>query len=149
MKKIALTLMLLLLVGCAHAYDTTSSYKAQDYQMHKHTIFIKVHWNFVHPDNGTVVAEGFVEPFNPGDGLHTVRLILVGLDGQGKEVNSSEGLPRDNYIESPYYSASPFRISMKLNGKEKTLTIRGSYYHYELDRKNRIERLDFIPVESR
>lgn len=149
MKIIALTAMLLLLAGCAHAYTATGAYKGQDYQYHKHTIFIKVHWNFTHPDNETVLAEGFVEPFSPDDVIHTVRLSLVGLDSQGKVVNSSEGMPRDNYIESPFYPASPFRISMKLNGKEKIFTITGSYYHYELDKAGRIERFDNIPITSR
>ena len=149
MKKIALIAMLLLLAACAHAYDSAGAYRVQDYQFHKHTIFLKVHWNFVHPDGETVVAEGIVEPFSPDDGLHSVRLDLVGLDSQGNVVNSSEGMPRDIYIESPLYPASPFRISMKLNGKEKIFTITGSYFHYELGKKTRFERIDYIPITSK
>lgn len=149
MKKIALTMMLLLLAGFAYAYDTPASYKTQDYQLHKHTIYIKVHWNMTRPDSDTVVAEGFVEPFSRDEGLRAVQLELVGLDDQGKVVNSSAGTTRDAYIESPLYPASPFRISMKLNGKEKALTITGSYYHYELGRRGRFERIDYIPISAR
>jgi len=150
MKKIAITLMLLLLAACAYAYDLPgASYKVQDYQWHKNTLFIKVHWNFTHPDNDTIVAEGFVEPFNHDNGLRAVQLSLVGLDDQGNAVNSSDGMPRDIYIESPFYPASPFKITMKLNGKEKAFTMIGSYFHFELGRKTRFERIDFIPVTSR
>jgi hypothetical protein len=149
MKKLALTAMLLFLAGFAYAYDTPASYKAQDYQLHKHTIYIKVHWNMTRPDNDTVVAEGFVEPFSRDEGLRAVQLELVGLDDQGKVVNSSEGTPRDANIESPLYPASPFRISMKLNGQEKSFTMTGSYYHYELGEKTRNERIDHIPITSR
>jgi hypothetical protein len=145
MKKLSLIALMLLLAGCAHAYNTAVSYHAQNYQFHKHTIFIKIHWNIVRPDNNTVVAEGFVEPFNPDVVIHTVRLDLVGLDGRGKVVNSAEGMPRDLYIESPYYPASPFKISMKLTGKEKALTITGNYYYYEMNRAGRSEHIDFIP----
>ena len=149
MKKLAITAMLLLLAGCAHAYNMSASYKVQDYQFHKHTIYLKVHWNITKPDCDTVIAEGFVEPFNHDNGLRAVQLELVGLDGQGKVVNSSSGTTRDPYIEPTFYPASPFRISMKLNGKENVLTITGSYYHYEVGRRSRFERIDYIPISSR
>ncbi len=145
MKNLALAVMLVLFAGFAYAYDPAGvSYNARDYQLQKHTIYIKVHWNLTRPDKDTVVAEGFVEPFTPGEGLRAVRLELVGLDEHGDVVNSVEGLPRDNYIESPFYPASPFKIMMKLNGREKAVTINGSYYHYDLGRKTRFERFEFL-----
>lgn len=149
MKKLAITALLLLLAGNAYAYDMLSPYKVQDYQFHKHTIFIKVHWNIAKTDSDTVVAEGFVEPFNHDNGIRAAQLELVGLDEQGKVVNSSEGTTRYPYIEPTFYPASPFRISMKLNGKEKVLTMTGSYFHYTLDRRGRTEQIDYIPIGAR
>ncbi len=149
MKKLAIVAMLMLLAGSAYAYDMIAPYKVQDYQFHKHTIFLKVHWNITRPDSDSVVAEGYVEPFNHDNGLRGVQLELVGLDDQGKVVNSSPGTTRDPYIEPTFYPASPFRIYMKLNGKEKVLTITGSYYHYEVGRRGRFERIDYIPISSR
>jgi len=149
MKKLAFAALLLLLASCAYGYDMLAPYKVQDYQFHKHTIYIKVHWNITKPDKDTVIAEGFVEPFNHDDGLRAVQLELVGLDGQGKVVNSSEGAPRDVYIESTFYPASPFRITMKLNGKEKALTMTGTYYNYEIGRRGRFERIEYITLTSR
>ena len=113
-------------------------YKAGDYQWHKQTNFIKVHWSYTQKDSDTIIAEGFVEPFNPDTGVNFVKLKLVGLDAQDKVVSSAEGIPRDNYIESPFYPASPFRIAMKLSGKEKVITITGSYYYYSLSGKRRL-----------
>jgi hypothetical protein len=150
MKNLAFAALLILLAGCAHTYNMAGyNYNEQDYKYHKHTIFINLHWNITHPDNDTVVAEGFVEPFSVSDGLRAVRLSLVGLDDQGRVVNSSDGLPRDTYIESPFYPASPFKISLKRNGKERIFTIIGSYYHYELGTASRFERFDYIPITSR
>jgi hypothetical protein len=151
MKKLALITMLLLLAGCAHAYSATNSYKAQDYQSHKHTLFIKVHWNLIGPENNVVTAEGFVEPFNNDNAVQAVRLRLVGLDEQGRIMNSAEGMPRDQYIESPFYPASPFRITMKLNGKEKNFTIIGSYFYNGIDKMPRLDaaHIDYIPLASR
>jgi len=149
MKKLAFAALLLLLASCAYGYDMLSPYKVQDYQFHKHTIYIKVHWNIIKPDSDTVIADGFVEPFNHDEGLRAVQLELVGLDDQGKVVDSSGGTPRDPYIESPFYPASPFRIIMRLNGKEKALTITGSYYHYEIGKWGRFGRIDYIPITSR
>lgn len=146
MKKLALAAILTILAGCAHAYGTTGvSYNGRGYRFHENTVYIKVYWNIARPGKDTAVAEGFVEPFSPGEGIHTVRLTLVGLDDQGRVVSSADGVPRDNYIESPYYPASPFKITLKLTGKEKALTIRGSYYHYGLGRGSRLERFDFFP----
>ena len=149
MKRLAITALLLLIAGSAYAYDMLAPYNVQDYQFHKHTIFLKVHWNITRPDSDTVVAEGFVEPFNHDNGLRAAQLELVGLDDQGKVVNSAEGTPRDPVIEPTFYPASPFRISMKLNGKEKALTMTGSYYHYDISRRGRFEQIDYIPVMSR
>jgi hypothetical protein len=149
MKKLALTALLLLLASCAYGYNMLAPYQVQDYQFHKHTIFIKVHWNITKTDGDSVVAEGFVEPFNHDNGLRAVQLELVGLDEQGKVVNSSEGTPRDPLIDPTFYPGSPFRISMKLNGKEKALTMTGSYYHYDIGRRGRFEQLDYIPIGIR
>lgn len=149
MKKLAFAALLLALASSAYAYDMLAPYKVQDYQFHKHTIYIKVHWNIAKTDSDTVVAEGFVEPFNHDDGLRAVQLELVGLDDQGKVINSSEGTPRYPYIEPTFYPSSPFRITMKLNGKEKALTMTGSYYHYPLGRRGRFEQIDYIPIGAK
>jgi len=104
-------------------------YKPNDYQQYKNTLYIKLHWNLNRPDASTVVADGYVEPFSPRYGVHAVRLELVGLDENGKVVNKASGAPADDNIVSPL-DTSPFRITMKRNGREKEFTIRGEYYHY-------------------
>ena len=138
------------LTACAHAAYTGGTYDARGYRFHKHTTFIKVHWNLLSQEEGTVVADGFVEPFNPGDGLNAVRLKLVGLDEKDNVVSSAEGMPKDEYIESPFYPASPFRLAMKLTSKEKVITMTGYYYHYKLDMRPRLSgrQLDNIPLTS-
>ena len=149
MKKLALVITLLLLAGCAHY--PVSTFNARDYQFRKNTLFIKVYWNLVRPEKkDTVTAQGFVEPFSPDNGLQAVRLSLVGLDEQGKIVNSAEGMPRDQNIESPLYPASPFAITMKLNGQEKDFTIIGSYFYYGTGKKPILDaaHIDYIPLTS-
>ena len=150
MRRLLLFALLLFLTACAHAAYTGGTYDARGYRFHKHTTFIKVHWNLLSQEEGTVVADGFVEPFNPDTGLNFVRLKLVGLDAGGEVVSSAEGVPRDNYIESPFYPASPFRIAMKLSGKEKVITITGGYYYYSLSGKRRLagSTYDTIPLSS-
>jgi hypothetical protein len=149
MKKLAFVMTLWLLAGCAHHY-TVSAFHARDYQFSKHTIFIKVYWNLTRPDKYTVTAKGFVEPFSPDNGLWAVRLRLAGLDAQGRIVNSAEGMPRDENIESPFYPASPFSITMKTIGQEKSFTITGSYFHYGIGRKPPMDsaHIDYIPIAS-
>jgi len=100
-----------------------------DYQWHKNTRFIKVHWNYQRPGNGTIIADGFVEPFDPHNGIHDVELELVGLDEDGKIVNRASGKPADNYIVSPV-DKSPFKITLKLTGEEKDFTVIGRFYYY-------------------
>ena len=148
MKKLALIATLLLLAGCAHY--SVSTFHARDYQFRKNTLFIKVYWNIIRPEKDTVTAEGFVEPFSPDNGLEAVQLRLVGLDAQGKIVNSAEGMPRDEIIESPFYPASPFSITMKLNGKEKDFTITGSYFYYGINNRPPMDaaHIDYIPIAS-
>jgi hypothetical protein len=148
MKKLALVITLLLLAGCAHYSATT--YHARDYQFSKNTLFIKVYWNIIRPDKNTVTAQGFVEPFSLDNGLQAVKLSLVGLDEQGKIVNSAEGMPRDEDIESPFYPASPFAITMKTNGEEKDFTIIGSYFYYGVGKKPALDsaHIDYIPLAS-
>ena len=139
-----------LAASCAPKTTYVGLYRAQDYQWHKQTNFIKVHWNYSNPDKQTLVAEGFVEPFNPKDGLHTVRLELVGMEEHGAVVNTAEGAPRDTYIEHPLYPYSPFKIVMKLKGGEKDFTIKGSYYHYLVGMKPdfSVKSLDYIPLSA-
>jgi len=132
MKKLMLlAVLVLMLASCGGRTDVTllGLYDAKDYQWHKNTIYIKLHWNYKKPDKDTIVVEGFVEPFDPRTGLHDVDLEFVGLDEKGEVVNSATGRPKDNYIVSPI-SRSPFRITMKLNGRETDYTIKGGYYHY-------------------
>lgn len=150
MRRLALFAMLLFLTACAHAGYTGGTFDARGYRFHKNTTFIKVHWNLLQQGADEVVADGFVEPFNPDTGLNFVRLKLVGLDAKGDIVSSGEGIPRDNYIESPFYPASPFRITMKLSGKEKVITMTGSYYYYSLSEKRRLagSMFDTIPLTS-
>jgi len=125
---------LVMLAGCGHTTEPLfGKYDAVDYREHKHTIWIKVNWDYTRPDADTIVAEGYVEPYNKGDGLRDVRLELVGLDDAGEVVNSTNGIPKDTVIISPI-DQSPFRITMRLNGREKRFTIRGSYY-YMVDEK--------------
>lgn len=150
MKKAAAAVVLvMLLAGCGHGQRTlVNVYNAEDFGQHKHTIWLKLHWNYLHPDNGTIVANGYVEPFSPSSGLNSVRLELVGLDDNGEVVNSAPGMPRDNYIASPI-DESPFRITMPLNGREKRFTIRGSYYYTEDERPvPRDTRFDYIPLDA-
>jgi hypothetical protein len=148
MKKLAFVITLWLLAGCAHHYSM-DAFHARDYQFAKNTLFIRVYWNLIR-EKDTVTAKGFVEPFNPDNGLQAVQLRLVGLDEQGKIVNSAEGMPRDQQIESPLYPASPFSITMKLNGKEKSFTITGSYFHYGIGRRPPMDaaHIDYIPIAS-
>ena len=151
MKKLfaALLITFIATCGCAYLKSGKEEFKAQDFKFHKHTLHIKVHWNVI-SDGKTALAEGFVEPFSPGEGLLDVRLKLVALDGSGKEVNSVEGMPRDIKIESPYWPASPFRLAMPLNGGEKSFTVAGRYQFYPVG--GRIEdgsrSMDYIPVEA-
>jgi hypothetical protein len=147
-KRTLFTITLLLLAGCAHHYYV-SAFHARDYQFHKNTLFIKVHWNLIQ-EKDTVTAKGFVEPFSPDNGLWAVKLRLVGLDEQGKIVNSAEGMPRDEQIESPFYPASPFAITIKTNGQEKSFTITGSYFHYGIGRRPPMDaaHIDYIPIAS-
>ena len=131
MKKLLLfAVILLALTSCAGKKVTlVNLYHTKDYQWHKNTLYIKVHWNIEKPDANTVVADGYVEPFSPRTGLHNVELELVGLDKDGKVVNSAKGKPTDIRIVSPI-AASPFRMTMKLHGSEDEFTVRGSYYHF-------------------
>jgi len=144
--------MLALLASCGHAkplaLDTFKLHQ-QDYQWHKSTMWIRAHWNYKYPDKETVVAEGFVEPFDPHNGVHDVALELVGIDDDGNVVNSASGRPSDNYIISPL-DKSPFKISMKLNGKETGYTIRGSYYRYTAGSQPNYNSAsyDTIPLKS-
>ncbi len=148
MKKLmAMAALALLLASCGHATKAVRSYHARDYQWHKNTPWLKLHWNYKHPGKGTIVAEGYVEPFNPRYGLHGVNLELVGLDEGGNVVNEAAGRPEDSYIASPY-DTSPFRITMRLNGREKGFTIKGSYYHYVLGEMPDFDsrNIDYIPL---
>ena len=76
-------------------------------------------------------------------------LELVGLDADGKAVNSVEGMPKDNRIVSPI-ATSPFRITMRLNGKEDDFTVRGSYYHFVMGAREDLDlrSYDTIPLKS-
>jgi hypothetical protein len=132
MKRLILfAALVVMLAACGGRTNVTliGLYDAKDYQWHKNTIYIKLHWNLKRPDKDTIIAEGFVEPFNPKLGLHNVDLELVGLGENDEVVNTATGRPKDNYIASPL-GKSPFRITMKLNGREKDFTIKGGYYHY-------------------
>jgi hypothetical protein len=154
-KYLAPFALLLTLAGCVvYPYDDyyyRHHYHERYYRYSKATNFMKMHWDVTKDDNSAVVAEGYVEPFNPDNGLTAVRLELVGLDAQGNVVNKADGIPKDNYIESPYYPSSPFKIEMKLNGREKSFTMAGSYYHYGLGERQKIDtrHIDYIPVSSR
>ena len=65
-------------------------------------------------------------------------------------MNSAEGMPRDEDIESPFYPASPFAITMKTNGEEKDFTIIGSYFYYGVGKKPTLDsaHIDYIPLAS-
>ncbi|MBI5189898.1 MAG: hypothetical protein HZA22_04430 [Nitrospirae bacterium] len=154
MKKlyasVALLLLAALLASCGNTKTTfIEIYHAKDYQWHKNTLGIKLHWDYLHPDDGTIVADGYVEPFNPSNGVHTVRLELVGLDKDGNVVNTASGMPRDNYIYHPL-DESPFTISMKLNGSEKRFTIRGTYYYYNAGEipDYSTSDIEYIPIDD-
>jgi opacity protein-like surface antigen len=138
------------LAACGHKAGVVKQYKPGDYQWHKQTNFIKVHWNYVQHDSDAIIAEGFVEPFNPGNGVFMVRLKLVGLDDKGGIVSSAEGMPKDNDIISPMTPKSPFTIKMRPTGREAEFTITGSYYHYQAGDMQRVGSsfLDYIPVRS-
>lgn len=149
MKKLLLfAVILLALTSCGGKKITlVNLYHTKDYQWHKNTLYIKVHWNIEKPDANTIVADGYIEPFEPKTGLHSIRLELVGMDADGKVVNSVEGMPKSNRIVAPL-STSPFRLTMKLKGSEDDFTVRGSYYHFiaggreDLDIRNH----DTIPL---
>jgi len=146
-RLIALAVISLLLASCGQVSRNIKPLHAYDYQWHKQTLYIKVHWNYQHPDKDTIVADGFVEPISLKYGVHDVALELVALDGDGEVVNSVSGRPADNYIASPL-DTSPFRITMKLKGGEERFTIKGTYFFYiggttpDLDAK----RFDNIPL---
>ncbi len=71
------------------------------------------------------------------------------MDADGKVVNSVEGMPKDYRIVSPL-STSPFRLTMKLNGKEDDFTMRGSYYHFVAGGREDLDTRDYdtIPLKS-
>jgi hypothetical protein len=148
-KRLILVTLCLLLAACGHTYGTLKAYHARDYQLHKQTMWIKVHWNLQRPDKDTIVADGFVEPYNPKFGIHDVDLTLVGLDGNGDIINKASGRPADTYIASPLGS-SPFRITMKLKGGENKFTITGSYYYDVAGTVPTFgaRSVDFIPLSS-
>ncbi len=139
-----------LFAACAMAKSPLArTYYAKDYQWHKETGWIKVHWNIIQKGDKTVVAEGFVEPFNPRYGVFGVELNLVGLDAEGKVVNSASGRPADYNIYSPF-DYSPFSIKMETNGNEKEFTITGSYYHFGNGQRPDLDPqfLDKIPLKT-
>lgn len=140
----------LILAACGHGSGMVRQYKAEDYQWHKQTNFIKVHWNYVQHGNEDITAQGFVEPFSPTNGVFMVRLRLVGLDEKGDVLSSAEGMPKDNDIISPMTPKSPFSIKLKPTGKEAEFTLTGSYYHYLAGESPRFGSrfLDYIPVKS-
>jgi len=149
-KLLLLAVILLALTSCGGKNITlVNLYHAQDYQWHKNTLYIKVHWNIERPDANTVVAEGYVEPFDPKTGLHSIRLELDGLDAEGNVVNYVAGMPKETRIVSPL-STSPFRLTMKLNGKEDDFTMRGSYYHFDAGAREDMDTksYDTIPLKS-
>ena len=149
-KLLLLTIILLTLTSCGGKKITlVNLYRAQDYQWQKNTLYIKVHWNIERPDANTIIADGYVEPFTPATGLHHVRLELVGLDANGIAVNSVYGIPKDTRIVSPI-STSPFRLTMKLNGKEDDFTMRGGYYHFDAGAREDMDlrSYDTIPLKS-
>jgi hypothetical protein len=132
MRRILLAVLAVLFIaGCSRLTSITqiNVFDEHDYQWHKVTLNIKVHWSYKRPDPQTIVAEGYVEPFDPKTCLNHVRLELVGLDADGNVVNSAKGKPADELILQPN-AASYFRIQMKLNGKEKDFNIRGSYHYF-------------------
>jgi hypothetical protein len=149
-KLIIAAVIAVVLAACSHKAGVVKHYKAGDYQWHKQTNFIKVHWSYTQKDSDTIIAEGFVEPFNPGNGVFMVRLKLVGLDDKGEIISSAEGMPKDNDIISPMTPKSPFEIKLKPTGKETEFTITGSYYHYQAGDMQRLGSsfLDYIPVRS-
>jgi len=152
MRRTAFIAMtVLLLAGCSRITGVTpvNVFNQHDYQWHKYTMDIKVHWSYLRPDPDTIVAEGYVEPYDPKTCLNSVRLELVGLDADGEIVNSVKGKPADELILQPN-AASYFRIEMKLNGKEKDFTIRGSYHHFLLGTNPNLsnESLGTIPLRA-
>ena len=153
MRKLSILIMLaalpFLLAACAGKSTLVRTYYAKDYQWHKQTNWIKVHWNITRPDDKTVLAEGFVEPFNQMNGVFGVKLNLLGLDADGKVVGSASGRPADYNIVSPF-DTSPFSIRMATTGKEKDYTITGSYYYFQAGSRLSLDPqyLDQIPLIS-
>ncbi|MHB8173250.1 MAG: hypothetical protein ACYDFU_02165 [Nitrospirota bacterium] len=151
MKKSLLLALLLLaaaIAGCAGGNDILGqNFKPGDYSFHKHTNYIKIHWN-LRVEGKRAMADGYVEPFSHDDGLHTVNLELVGLDSKGNIISSAMGQPKDEFIASPF-DKSPFEISMPLKGGEKDFTIRGNYYHYPAGKDPDFsqDKLDYIPLK--
>ena len=137
------------LAACHSNVTLVGLYYPKDYQWHKNTQFIKVHWNLKKTDKGTVVADGFVEPFSPRYGVHHVNLELLGLDKSGNVVNSAKGMPEEITVVSPI-DRSPFKIEMKLRGDEQDFTVKGQYFHFvsggvvDLGAAS----LDYIPLKS-
>lgn len=132
MRKLAAALILLLVVaGCSRAnrITTVTVLEARDYQWHKVTAHIKVHWNIVKNADGTVTADGFVEPLNPKYGLYNVRLGLAGLAPDGGIVSSVEGRPLDTLIMPPE-PKSYFRMTLTPAGTEKKFTVHGNFHYF-------------------
>jgi len=147
-RLLMLVSMVILFTSCGGSYAVKEE-SAKTYKHYKNTIYLKVHWNYLRPEEGKIVAEGYVEPFDKRTGLHTVSLELVGMDADGKVVNFAAGRPVDDYIASPLDTA-PFKIVMRLDGTEKSFGIRGSYYHYEAGSKPDFgaASLDYISLEA-
>ena len=141
-------LALLMLAACGKPIVLWPGHP-ENYRHHKNTPFLKVHWNILHPDKGTAVAEGYVEPFSHDDEIYMVNLRLVGLDEDGKIISKAGGRPKDNLIVSPV-DASPFRIILPLSGKETDFTIIGIYYHFKAGEPVSLnpQALDTIPLEA-
>jgi len=138
----------LIVTACGHA-QPFKAYRADDYQWHKNTLYLRAHWNIKKTAPDTVVAEGFVEPFNHEEGLQSVNLELVGLDKDGNVISSAKGMPEDPLIFPPIMG-SLFRITLKLKGPEDDFAIRGTYYHYKIGMRPSYssEAYDTIPLKS-
>ncbi len=135
-KYLAFSAILLLLSGCYYYpygyYDDNGYYRQRyrdrddyerhdrdDYYRHGYSDNTKLHWHMASLGNGTVAAEGYIEPTGKTQDVNPVQLRLVGLDASGKVVNSAEGKAIKTGAGSPNYPGPSFRIPMKLNGSEK------------------------------
>ena len=137
--------MLLLLAGCAST-GPAPRLTSDAYQHHKtfggKLEDFQVHWNLLRRE-GEAIAEGYLDTSTGQSNLIVLvrEMHLVGVDGEGRVVNRSEGFLPDMFIlRAGYGDQGSFRIALPLKGSEAAFDIAVAYdwrFFREKGRKDR------------